>query len=70
MTTEVIAKSEDLHTARDRFGGYCVRGTDAWFARHGLSLREFLQNGYPVSKLRVDELGNRVADIAEERAAR
>lgn len=70
MKTDVIAGVEDLRVARERFGGYCTRGSSAWFASHGLSFREFLQNGYPASRLRVDDLGNRVADIAEERAVK
>lgn len=63
----VIARIEDLHVARERFGGYCVNGTSKWFERHGLSFRVFIRHGYPTERLRVDELGSRVADIAEER---
>lgn len=28
-----------------RAAGFCVRGARDWFARHGLDLRAFLQNG-------------------------
>lgn len=67
--SEVIANGDDLRTARATFGGYCASGTSAWFKRHGLSFRKFMTVGLPAESLKVDELGRRVAAIAEERAA-
>lgn len=64
---DVIATGDDLREARARFGGYCASGTSAWFKRHGLSFRKFMTVGLPAEDLMVDDLGRRVAEIAEQR---
>lgn len=65
---ELMVTAEHLREARLRHGGYCPRGMRSWFERYGLSMREFLQNGYPVSVIEAtgDTLGLQVADIAKE----
>lgn len=32
-------------------GGYCARGTRAWFERHGLDFRAFVREGLPEETL-------------------
>lgn len=64
----LIVTSEDLRKAKLLHGGYCTRGVATWFQSHGLSLREFLQNGYPVEVIEVtDTFGKTVAQIARDR---
>jgi hypothetical protein len=67
---DVLVTGEDLRTARNRFGGFCASGSARWFTRQGLSLRYFLQHGYPASVLSVDEFGKRVAAMAHERLSK
>jgi hypothetical protein len=59
---------EHLRIARARHGGYCTKGMGRWFARHGLDLRHFLKNGYPVETIAAlnDAFGNKVVAIALE----
>lgn len=66
--SELLIKAEHMHEARKRFGGYCVRGLDLWFKRHGMDLREFLQNGYPESRILAtnDPFGQKVVALAHE----
>lgn len=66
----IQVKAEHLHEARRKHGGYCTRGVDSWFTKHGLSLREFLRNGYPIDVIEAtnDLLGKQVAQIARERS--
>lgn len=66
--TQLMVRSEHLHEARRRHGGYCVRGVGPWFERHGMTLRHFLQHGYPIEQIEAikDEFGLRVARIARE----
>lgn len=66
--TDPLVTSEHLREARRRYGGYCTRGMDAWGERYGLSLRVFLQEGYPASVFEAtgDLFGIRLAAIARE----
>lgn len=68
---ELLITSEHLRETKRRFGGYCTRGLDQWFQRYGMSLREFLQHGYPVSRIEAtgDALGLRVVGVAREMEA-
>lgn len=64
----LIVRGEHLREAKRRYGGYCTRGVSHWFDSHGLSLREFLQHGYPVEVIEAtqDTFGLRVAQVARE----
>lgn len=66
----VIATVEHVQEAKRRHGGYCARGMALWFERYGMTLREFLRNGYPAERLEEtgDPLGQKVAEIAREAA--
>lgn len=64
----MIITVEHIRIARDRHGGYCVSGMETWFKSHGMSLREFLQHGYPLERIAAigDEMSRRVIEIATE----
>lgn len=66
--SELLIRAEHMHEARRRFGGYCVRGLDLWFKRHGMELRHFLQDGYPESRILAanDQFGLKVVEVARE----
>ena len=66
--TDILITAEHLHEARRRHSGYCTRGMDVWFQRHGLSMRTFLREGYPASVIEGtgDTLGLQVVAIARE----
>lgn len=54
-----------------RAAGVCCRGARAWFAKTDLSWQTFLDDGYPIDTIRAQgcAIANRVADVAEARAA-
>lgn len=53
MTVDVIVRIEHARAARLAGAGVqCAPGIRQWFARHDLSLVEFLANGLPASRLR------------------
>lgn len=64
----ILVTAQHLHAARRKHGGYCTRGVDGWFTKHGLNLREFLRNGYPIDVIEGtgDLMGKQVAQIARE----
>lgn len=66
--SEVIVRVEHLREAKRRYGGYCTPGLSAWFTSHGLSMRDFMRDGYPASLIEAtnDLFGVRVASIARE----
>lgn len=47
--------------------GLCVRGCRDWFNAKGLDFRDFLENGFPIEKVRSfnDAVADRVAEAAE-----
>ena len=49
--------------------GLCVKGARAWFEKHNLSFKYFLEWGYPASVIEgtKDQLGLQVAAKARER---
>jgi hypothetical protein len=50
MKTDMVT-ADDLRAARARKGsGFCVSGVSAWFEKNGMSMREFLKNGYPLER--------------------
>lgn len=65
----LIVRREHVQTAQQRHGGFCWRGVATWLERYGMSLREFLRDGYPVERIDAcgDEFGHTVARIARER---
>lgn len=65
---ELLIKAEHMHEARKRFGGYCVRGLDAWFKQNNMDLRHFLQHGYPEARIAAtgDQFGLRVIEVAHD----
>lgn len=65
----MIITVEHVRLAREEHGGYCVPGMERWFSQNGLSLREFLKNGYPVEIIENvgDEFSRRVVAVARER---
>lgn len=62
----LLVTAEHLRQAKRQHGGYCTSGVERWFQQHGLSLRVFLREGYPVEVIEAtqDEFGLRVARIA------
>lgn len=66
--SEMIIRSEHMHEARKRYGGYCVRGLDLWFKRNDMTLRHFLQHGYPESRIVAtkDQFGLKVVEVAHD----
>lgn len=65
----MIITVEHIRIARERHGGYCVNGMEAWFKSHDMTLREFLQHGYPLERIAAvgDEMSRRVVAIAIEK---
>ncbi len=66
--SEMMIRSEHMHEARRRYGGYCVRGLSMWFERNGMSLRHFLLHGYPESRIVAtnDRFGLLVVEVAHD----
>ena len=52
--------------------GYCRPGLERWASTHGFSLRQFLKNGIPASRLEGidDPFLVKIMEAARERAAR
>jgi hypothetical protein len=49
-----------------RAAGICMKGSRAFFAKHGLNWADFIENGMPVSKL--EEIGDPIALRAARQA--
>ena len=66
--SSILVTSQHLRAAKTQHGGYCTRGGDLWFRRHGLDLRHFLREGYAVEVIEAtgDEFGLRVAAVARQ----
>lgn len=63
MTDQVLIKIAHIRAAE-----LCTGGARHWFARHGLSWTDFLENGVPVEVIESteDPFAMKVAGIARE----
>lgn len=68
LVTSAHLRSIPYFTARS---GLCVRGTQAWFARHGLDFRAFMRDGLLASVFEAtgDGMGLELARWAREGSA-
>jgi hypothetical protein len=48
-----------------RAAGYCVSGARTWFRQHGLSFRDFMREGVPISTLEAtgDAIALRMCEV-------
>lgn len=72
MTEELIILPVDLRNVRKGVGrGYCRPGLERWACEHGYSLKLFLKNGIPFSRLKDidDPFLEKVVEAARARVA-
>lgn len=72
MDEELVILPIDLRNVRKGVGkGYCRPGLERWASQHGYSLKLFLKNGIPLSKLEGvrDPFLDKVVETARERVA-
>lgn len=70
--TELMIMPIDLRMVRKgQSSGYCRPGLERWASTHGFSLKLFLKNGIPVSRLEGinDPFLEKVIETARARAA-
>ncbi len=74
MDRRVLVTVEHARAAKlgERSGVLCAAGIRTWMDRHGLDLRQFLDEGLPVEEFEAldDAFAQRLAAIAREEVSR
>ncbi|MGS7873597.1 hypothetical protein [Stenotrophomonas forensis] len=74
MDRPVLVTVEHARAAKlgEHSGVLCAAGIRTWMDRHGLNLRQFLDEGLPVTQFEVldDAFAQRLAAIARQEASR
>ncbi|HGM5883947.1 hypothetical protein [Stenotrophomonas forensis] len=74
MDRPVLVTVEHARAAKlgEHSGVLCAAGIRTWMDRHGLNLRQFLDEGLPVAQFEVldDAFAQRLAAIARQEASR
>lgn len=69
MTTPVITMKHVRAARLDGVGIACAAGARAWAHRHGIDVRDFLDNGMPLSRAeelaKVDAFAARIVALAK-----